>query len=741
MTHSFKFVRAGGFDQVQILTGQDLMALPELDQKLWVALACPTTGIELDERTLALVDTDGDKRIHAPELLAAVKWACAMVKDPDVLVPGKDALELADIDDEEAEGKLLLRTAKSILKALGKGDQKTISVAEASKAAEAFDKEPFNGDGVLVEASIEDAALLATFKDIVATAAAPDKDASGKDGANAKTIEAFFVDVAAYSAWWKDGETEARRPLGPSTAEAFAALEGLRGKINDYFARGKVAAYDARALAAINGEEKQYLELAAKDLDVSAAEVKRLPLAMVRPDAPLPLTRGVNPAYAEQMAGFKSKVVEPLLGAGKDAITEADFRSIESKLSAHQKWFADKKAARLDKLGAPRVTEIAAGDHQKRLAELIAKDVEREAEAKALDAVEKLVRLNRDLMQLVNNFVTFRDFYSRRAPAIFQVGRLYIDERATDLCVRVADAGKHATLAPLSNAYLLYCDIKNAKGESMQIAAAMMAGDTDNLMVGRNGLFYDRKGHDWSATVTKIVDNPISIRQAFFSPYKKVLRMIEERIAKRAADEEKAQDAALASGVDHAAATTTGTAAAGTPVRPPPPRGFDVGTVAAMGVAVGGITAALGALLQAFFGLGVWMPLGILGLILCISGPSMAVAWLKLRKRNLGPLLDANGWAVNAQAVINVPLGGSLTQLATLPAGASRDLTDPFGERKTPWGLWTAIVVVVLSIAAYIMGWLNHPPLPESAWSTNTIHTGEHVEAEPTADEAADATP
>ena len=54
-------------------------------------------------------------------------------------------------------------------------------------------------------------------------------------------------------------------------------------------------------------------------------------------------------------------------------------------------------------------------------------------------------------------------------------------------------------------------------------------------MVGRNGIFYDRKGRDWDATITKIIDNPISIRQAFWSPYKKVVRMIEEQVAKRAA--------------------------------------------------------------------------------------------------------------------------------------------------------------------------------------------------------------
>ncbi len=68
--HTWKFFRAGGFDQVRLETGADLMALDQLDQKLWVALACPTTGLEFD-KTLALIDTDKDGRIRAPELIAA----------------------------------------------------------------------------------------------------------------------------------------------------------------------------------------------------------------------------------------------------------------------------------------------------------------------------------------------------------------------------------------------------------------------------------------------------------------------------------------------------------------------------------------------------------------------------------------------------------------------------------------------------------------------------------------------
>ncbi len=85
-THTWNFFRAGGFDQVQIDNGADLLALKELDQKLWVALSCPTRGIEFDTRTLDLIDNDKDAHVHANEVLGAIAWAGGLLKNPDLLV-------------------------------------------------------------------------------------------------------------------------------------------------------------------------------------------------------------------------------------------------------------------------------------------------------------------------------------------------------------------------------------------------------------------------------------------------------------------------------------------------------------------------------------------------------------------------------------------------------------------------------------------------------------------------------
>jgi hypothetical protein len=100
--HTWKFSRAGGFDQVKLESAADLANLDQLDQKLWVALACPARGLEFDNRTLDLIDTDKDGRVLAPDVIAAAKWATSLLKKPDDLLKGSPSLPLASINDAEA---------------------------------------------------------------------------------------------------------------------------------------------------------------------------------------------------------------------------------------------------------------------------------------------------------------------------------------------------------------------------------------------------------------------------------------------------------------------------------------------------------------------------------------------------------------------------------------------------------------------------------------------------------------
>lgn len=690
-----------------------MAALEQLDQKLWVALACPTTGLEFDPRTLALVDTNSDGRIRAPEVIAAVNWACSCLKNPDDLINPGPALSLSSINDSTPEGKQLLASSRKILAFIGKPEADSISVEDASDTKRIYAQTRFNGDGIITAESADDDVTRSLIVDIIACTGA-ETDRSGKPGINQARVEQFFAEAQAFSDWWNKAESDpAVLPLNGGTEAAAATLKALKPKVEDYFARCRLAAFDPRSLAVLNREEKEYAPVAGKDLTTTSAEIAAFPIAQVAPGKPLPLKEGLNPAWADQVARFETEIVRPILN-GKPGITESDWAAIRARFAAYEGWIAAKPVSCAEKLGLKRVREILQGKGRETLAALIAKDKAEEPEAAAFASVERLARYHRDLHILLNNFVCFRDFYSRKDKAIFQAGVLYLDQRSCDLCLSVDDPARHALMAGLAGSYLAYCDcVRKSTGEKRQIVAAFTGGDSDNLMVGRNGIFYDRKGRDWDATITKVIDNPISIRQAFWAPYKKFVRMVEEQVAKRAA-------AADAAATDKLATAAAGVAKADQlpPQQPAgaaaPPRKIDVGVVAALGVAVGAIGGALATFAAGLARLAPWqIPLVFVGIILLISLPSMVIAWLKLRKRNLGPILDANGWAVNARALINVPFGGSLTQVAALPRGAHRELSDPFAEKKSIWPKLIVVAVILwiayamLNSMGYIYEWSN----------------------------------
>jgi predicted secreted protein len=698
MPHTWKFFRAGGFDQVKLESGADLANLDQLDQKLWVALACPTRGLEFDNRTLDLIDTDKDGRIRAPEIIAAAKWATGLLKNPDDLIKGLPALPIASINDATPDGKQILASAKQILINLGKPDAAVIELAEATDTVKIFATTTFNGDGIIPADSADDDATKAAIADIMSCMGI-ETDRSGKPGVSQAKTDAFFVEAQAHSDWWKRSEGDQTiLPLGEATAAASAAVNAVKMKVNDFFARCRLAAFDARAGVPLNRPESEYVALATKDLTVNTAEIASLPLAHIAAGKDLPLVEGVNPAWAGALAALQVAAVKPLLGDRK-TLTEAEWNELLAKLAPFEAWFAGKVGAPVEKLGLKRVREILAGDAKEKITALIVKDKLLEPEANAIASVEKLVRLHRDLHLLCMNFVSFRNFYSRKTPAIFQAGRLYLDQRACDLVLTVEDVAAHAKMAALAGSYLAYCDcVRKGTGEKMQIVAAFTDGDSDNLMVGRNGVFYDRKGRDWDATITKLIDNPISIRQAFWLPYKKLVRMVEEQIAKRAA----AAEAASTAKMQEAAVVT----AQADKTKPAAPKKMDLGTIALLTTAftaIAGILTTIFAKMTGLFGLGLLaIPafVGVcVGLILLISGPSMILAYMKLRKRNLGPLLDANGWAVNSKAKVNVPLGRSLTQVAALPPGSQRDLDDPFAAKKFPW-----VKIIVVAALLVVIG-------------------------------------
>ena len=586
---------------------------------------------------------------------------------------------------------------------LGKPEADAVSVADLSDPARLFEPRHPNGDGI-VPAEMTDDPVLAGAIDTIAGALGPVTDRSGRPGIDQARLDTFLADARAVLEWQAQAAQRAGAvlPLGDATAAAVAAVDAVRAKVEDWFTRCRLAAYDARAAEALNPAEAAYAGLSAQTLAAADAGIAALPLAQVSASAALPLHAGLNPAWEARIAQLRDVVIGPLLGP-LESLSEAQWQDACVRLEDWRLWNAAQPASPVAALPPQQLQALLEPAVAAGLQALIECDLAAAAAAGRVDALDRLVRLRRDLVTLLRNFVNLADFYAPDRLAIFQAGTLYLDQRSCELCLRVADMGRHAALAPLSGAFLVYSQCTRQGETPMTIVAAVTRGDADDMMVaGRNGVFYDRQGRDWHASVTKIVTNPISVRQAFWLPYKRIAKMISDQVQKFTAEQDKAVDGKAATGIAQTGKAATAPAPAA--VQP-----FDIakfaGIVAAVGLALGALGTALAAIVSGFLALPLWkMPLVVAGVVLLISGPSMLLAWFKLRQRNLGPLLDANGWAVNIRARINIPFGGALTQVASLPPGSQRALGDPYADRPVAWRRW-AVAAVVLVLLWWLAPW------------------------------------
>lgn len=704
--YHWKFKRVGGINQVILNSAEDIAHLDELDPKLWVALSCPASGFDFDDKTLALLDEDKDDRIRIPEVIDAVKWLKARLKRLDSIIDCADELPLAAINTEIDDGKTLLITAQAILANINKSDKTTICLSDLNASTLLNSSNLYNGDGIIPITNKISQELQDFIKDTLNVMGGV-KDASGLDGVNCQITQGFKHSLQEWILW-HDSVGSTTTPLGEDTAEAWQLVQDVKDKVNDYFLRIELASYAPQAQNALNVDEK-YIVPSDNGL-LSDATLAELPLSKVIADRPLILDSGLNPIWRDKITRL-AHLIKPFL-ANENQLTRDDWLHVQKLLSPYALAVTSKPALAnvditiqpkmtIDKLGEDRIKEILNSDLFEQFENLAEKDSKTPAAAADVADVEKLIIYHQHLYRLLMNFVTFEDFFdldTRRAA--FQAGRLFIDGRCCSLCIPVNDISKHTVLANYSELFLLYCECtrKNppvtGNQEKKTIVAAMTAGDADFLLEGRNGVFIDNEGHDWDAKVVKIISKPISISQAIWDPYKRIGRFITDQINKWASS----KDSALMDSANKA-------------VQTPETQKFDLsksmGIFAAIGLALGALGTALASIASSLFQLKWWQfPLVFLGIFLVISGPSVVLAWIKLRQRTLGPLLEASGWAINGQVKINLFLGGQLTSKAELPPNASRTYIDPM--RKKVYKYWI-VFFIALAIGIIVSGvWLWH---------------------------------
>jgi hypothetical protein len=627
--YKWQYCSLGGTKRVCINRGEDIAHLAELDQKLWTVLSCPVKGLELDERTLDLIDYDRDGKIRADEVITAAEWLCSVVKDKNKILEGHDFIDLADFNTDNEEGVQLRDCAAEVLKIMGL-EKTTITLPELDEFLKDYDENAAK--------ALED------------------------------TLENLSVSVA---------------PYGANSDDAVTAVDAIRDKVTDFFLRCKFIQFHGDCAAALDVSAEKVAEISEKNFATNIEEISKYPLSKPRADALLPIKGGINPAWQAQFAKVKELVLD-VDYPDKDNLTEEEWNTVVKKLN-------DYVAAKDEE------TKNINDGHEERLTN----------EHDVIKPLERLLHLYRDFYTLLRNYVAMIDFYNKEVPASFQAGQLYIDSRRLDLCLKVGpDVAKHIDNSELSDMFLVYCKCTSrVKNETMNIVAVLTSGDINNIRVGKNAVFYDNNGQDWDAVVTHVKENPISVREAFWSPYRKFGRWCKEKFTKSAEEKEAAAFENLTAKAD---ATTTAVA---TPGAAPAPakKPFDIakfaGIFAAIGMALGFLLSALTGIFSVVFHSVLSAVIFIIIIMLCISGPSMILAWIKLRGRNLGPVLNANGWAINSKIIVNSRFGRTLTQRAKYPAVVMSK--DPYAPMPK-WLIWLIFIVIALAIVFLVLYFNNY---------------------------------
>ena len=422
----------------------------------------------------------------------------------------------------------------------------------------------------------------------------------------------------------------------PSKAEKAAMAEWeAKGKTPEVAVLGEATAAAEAALAAVE-----------KVVDAFFMPPEDMPLVTEEPDKALPLKEHLNPKYLEAILDFGEKCVKPLVGEDKAVLSRMEWKAIKGKFAAYRAWVASK----------PVMSPGSKDD---------------------LVEEERFLRYKLHLGELLENYVTMDRLY-KSDTAIFQTGVLRIDAREMNLCFHVDSEAAHSALVEKSNCCVIYLKLtRPSEGAERLICAVVTAGQVGTLYVGRNGVFYDRDGKDWEAVITKVVENQVSLAEAFWAPWKKIGEGVAGMVKKFIGDKQAKATESVQKGTE---STQAGGAAMAS-------------SVAAIGIGVGMVGSAAAAVVSAVKGLHPWWMffVALAAVVLVVSVPSMVLAWFKLRRRDLGVILNACGWAINRPMHFSMKRARGFTKCAPNPMVK----------------VWLAILVILAVGIAALTWWLN----------------------------------
>lgn len=703
--------RYGGSLQVHLPTFDALVEAIRIPETQWIATACPLTGLRVDPRFLALLDSDNNGRIRVEEVRAAVEHTARMLRNRKGADSGSEVLELEALSDQAAH---LREAARLLLETLKAEDRSRISLAQVRASEESLRAAGRNGDGIVAPSFFAES--LRTTATRLMACFPEEKNRAGQPGLSVPLIQRFREERATLQghlstrestfAWGEQSLPHARR-----VREVAPLMEA-------YFAQCRLVAAQPEAAAALKLKPES-VESSFSSAEALARAMASLPIAPADPSGSLAWSRLYRgPAY-ELLQSFRDQVAAPLLGKG-EALTDGEWRSLHSRAEAILGWQSKLEASPLfpllEQLPTLPEAELEA------LSAACQADKALEGQIQAVAELEKLVLYQRWLLSFANNFLSMPDLYQPDRRALYEQGTLILGGRKYTLAVAVPDRGAHTALTGAGPTCILYVQVSPREGgESYEVAVPVTRGRSGELAVGKRGIFQDVEGRELDAVVTHVVSQPVSIWEAMTQPFARVGSFISSKFESLAGSSDKAMDESIAKAHERATAA---------PAEPAPaPAGNTAGLVAAGGVAFAAVGSSLAFILSQLKSLTL-LELITAGLLLvsAVMLPAGLLGWWRLRRRNLALLLEGSGWALNDRLLLTRDLAALLTRKPRLPRHATVDRADQArawrrslhtSDEQEQSSVWVRVGLILLVLG--VVAWQVRGPLVRSACATGWI--------------------
>ena len=647
----------GGRYQPIMLSTEDVFSILEVNPQHWSANCAPIDGLSCDKDFLSYMDTDLNGKILPYEVCDALLWMREALCDHTGIWLEKDTLSLRGFHKDTPLGNALLASAEHVLETLGVSSE-TIALEQVQARTKILQAGAMNGDGVIPPSAILDPKTKDFLLDIISVMGGV-QDRNGEQGVNEKMVLSFSLRAQAWLDW--RGAEPVTSFKNPSTASM--AISAAQPILDQYFS--------------------------ACLFERSTEEVHKAPL-LTKPNTKGVLHKDawVHPLYRSIWKGVL------FLFSTRDELSWKDWESIWEQANRFLTWKKKEPEGNFSLVSHTRLTSMMeAEDIWNAVKEKIEEDRASARLLEKLSDLEKVLVFQKNLRSFLSSYVNFSFFYNPQRQSLPERGTLLMDGRLFRLSVQVRDREQHKARSKDSGFFLLYIQVHAPEGV-FEVATAVTGKKRGDLHIGKRGVFMLVDGKDYPATVVDILDNPINIQEAFWAPFSSVQGFVQKRLEKFSSKHQQELEQTVESNLIQKEEAQEATSKA---------------ALLNGGVTIAALSSSFAYLIKTLSSIQLSQLFTVLlAPLLVVAMLSSVMAWWKLQRRDLGPVLEASGWGINHPLYAPSWATRVFTQGAVVASSLQHrdaDLLIKYQQTVDPYGRSKSRVFLLFCLVLALLFW------------------------------------